>query len=409
MNRTFLIIGSIVLVILIGVGLYLRLAPSAQGTAGQGSGHDFFSAFFPFGNGGSKNNGGNPSQDQNAGAGAPQKVTERLRKITSVPTVGGWFVATATTTASTTPFSVWYVERSSGNVYETPIDTYAEMRLSNTTVTGMQELIPVNASSFIFRTLIGDDSISNSLATVATSSDSTLTDASLPPFNRISVSSNGSTMLTVTETASGSRVSVSKPDGTGGKTFFTSPIRSWVPLASNGSLFLETAPASGIPGYLYAIQNDGSLQKMVGDIPGLMALPSPSGRYVLYSAASGDSLSLGLIDVKTGASYQSPIATLATKCAWEYEDPPTVFCGVSRSVPNASLPDDWLLGNVSLDDSAWLIQPVTGTAHALGRLGDSAGEAIDVMDPAVSSDGHYALFTNKNDLTLWSLDLTRDQ
>jgi hypothetical protein len=75
----------------------------------------------------------------------------------------------------------------------------------------------------------------------------------------------------------------------------------------------------------------------------------------------------------------------------------------------ATLPDDWLLGRISFSDSVWIIRPIENTAHSLGYLQEIANTPIDVLNPTISVDGNFALFINKNDLSVWSLDLNRDQ
>ncbi len=404
MRRTLIISGlALLIVALLAAGYFFFVSQKTPGN-GDVLSKDFFSAFFPFGSRTPSNNNQTPGE---TGAETAQKVTARLRQVSNRPTAGAWFASPATTTSS----RIRFMERTTGHIFETPVDSYAETRLSNTTIPLIQDLVVINDSSLILRTLPDSQTISNAFAVLnATTSQQSLNTSPLKGFARVAVASSGLTLLTVTEVAGGSQIELAQPNGDKPRTILLSPIRSWVPLAGGTHFFIESAPSSGIPGFLYEIKADGSLIKVLGEIPGLLSMPSPTGRYVLYSSGAGNRAVLAMLDIQTGQNYLAPLQTLATKCAWVSEANPTVFCGISDSIDaTASLPDDWMLGKIRLNDSAWLIRPFEGTAHSLGNFQEIAGIPIDVTSVSISPDQRYAIFINKNDLTLWSLDLTRDE
>lgn len=401
MRRTLIIGGLVVLAILILFGLYLNYgAPNGKGATNGRS--DFFSALFPFGQIG--NTPG--AQNTNEPVRVPEKnVTERLRKVSDRPVAGSWFVSTV---ATTSPALIRFMERATGHIFETSVDSYTEVRISNTTIPNLQRILPISDTEFLMQSLSEDQEVQNFFGTLnPTASVQSVNTVPLPTFTRISASKGGAQALAVTEVASGSKVETMSPGGEKLVVIATSPIRSWVPFVAGGRFFIETAPSSGITGFLYEIKNK-KLSKIVGGVPGLMVLPSPSGRYILYSGNSRGQISLTLLDTKNGETFSSPLGALATKCAWVSEDVPTVFCGVSNITGGENLPDDWLIGNISLNDSGWVLRPIEGVARSLGSLEDIAKTPIDVFAPTVSSDKKYVLFQNKNDLSLWALDITRD-
>lgn len=404
-RRTLIIAGlGLLTVALFALG-YFFLVTQKTTSPGESGVRDFFSAFFPFGQGTTPTN---TTGGTNGGEQPAQKVTERFRQVSAEPTAGAWFVAGS----STTPLSIRFMERATGHVFETPVDSYQEIRLSNTTIPLTQELLSVTDTTFVLRSVPDTESVLNFFGVLnATSSMQSVHTSPLKSFERVQVAGDGLTLLTVNETAAGSEVEIMKPDGTGAKTILLSPIRSWVPLVAESRFFLASAPSSGASGFMYEIKTNGSLTKILGDIGGLVALPSPTGRFVLYSSAEGSLVTLAMLDTQTGENYLAPLRTLASKCVWISEDTPLVFCGVSDpiSAANTRLPDDWLLGKTAFNDSAWLIRPVENSAQSLGRLQEMAGGAFDMTNITVSSDGRYALFNNKNDLSLWSLDLTRTE
>ena len=404
MRRTLIISGlGLLAVALFAVGYFFVFQKTDSGAPTAPK--DFFSAFFPFGQGNRTSN--NPSNE--TGEEVAQKVTARLRQVSARPATGAWFTSLPGTT---TPLRIRFMERATGHIFETFVDSYAEARISNTTIPLMQELIAINDTNIILRTLSDTETVSNAFGVLnATSSQQSLNTSALKGFQRVAVAQNGLTMLTVTEIARGSQIELMQPDGTKSRTLVLSPIRSWVPLAGDSRFFIQSAPSSGASGFLYEIKSNGSLTKILSDIPGLLSVPSPGGRYILYSGSTGVKIFLGMLDTKTGQNYTLPLKTLATKCAWISEDAPRVFCAISDPVRagTAMLPDDWLLGKIAFNDSAWIIRPIENTAHSLGSLQEIAGTPIDVLGVKISFNQQYALFTNKNDLSVWSLDLNRDQ
>ncbi|MES2134735.1 MAG: hypothetical protein V4449_00640 [Patescibacteria group bacterium] len=405
MNRRLILIVVLFLFGIVLVSGYFFFTAQKTPNGGTPAPRDFFSAFFPFG-------AGTPATKTPEGSTeevSVQKVLTRLRQVSSRPTAGSWFASEASTT---TPSHIRFMERATGHIFETPVDSYTEVRLSNTTIPLIQDLIAITDSTLLLRTLPDTETIVNAFAVLnATSSQQSVYTLPLKGFKRSAVAKSGLTMLTVSETSGGSHIELMQPDGAKPRTVLLSPIRSWVPLAGGERFFIASAPSSGISGFLYEIKTNGTLTKIIGDVPGLLALPSPGGRYVLYSSGVGIRTTLGMVDTKTGQTYASPLGTLATKCAWISEEAPLVFCGVSDPLMAGSiaLPDDWLLGKIARNDSAWIIRPLESTAQSLGHLEEIAGTPVDLINPVISPDQKYVTFMNKNDLTLWSLDLTRDE
>jgi hypothetical protein len=322
-----------------------------------------------------------------------------LRQITDKPTVGGFPFLVGTTTT----VAIRFIERETGHVYETPADQPTITRISNTTIPRIQKVLWVDRDHFI-ATYLGDaEAMQNFYATLAPGkTEQSLIGSFLAPWERGVLDPTGKSLLTATESASGVTFTLSKSDGTGAKAVFASPLKSWVPLQSSKALYAATAPSSGILGYLYQVVN-GALTKVTGTIPGMMALPSPSGRYIALSSGQQNSITLSVWDTKTLKSYPSPLATLATKCVWVSEDPVALVCGVPATLPAGAYPNDWLLGGVSFADDIWGIEPESGTTVLLADPEKEADASIDLWQPAVA--GSYLTFINRRDLSFWSLKI----
>jgi len=378
------------LILIIGaVAAFVQVPPSGD-TGGAGTQTDFFSALFPF--------GGNavraPSVPATETGTNDSRPVPQLREVSAGPVAGATFSGEN---------DIRFIEKETGHVFETKLDSLAVSRLSNTTVQDIYESLWIKDDAFILRFLSPNEVITNALGALnGTSTDQTVTASALNGFTRIAITPNGKSALTVTEVAGGSRIElIDMTKKTVPRLLLSSPIKSWVPRTGGTGLFLQTAASGASRGFLYEIEGQ-TLKKVVGGQTGLLATVSPTGRYVLFSSKTGSAIRLSLLDRNKGVTYEVPVATLATKCAWFENNEPILFCGAPRNTVSPTL-DTWLMGAFSFEDSAWLIDPVEGIASFVLDLTDSSGNGIDLINPTTGKDGAYALFMNKNDESLWSL------
>ena len=68
--------------------------------------------------------------------------------------------------------------------------------------------------------------------------------------------------------------------------------------------------------------------------------------------------------------------------------------------PQGDYPDDWYQGLISFKDSIWQKNFSTGETNILINETNA-----DVINPFLTKDENYLIFTNKTDNTLWSLKL----
>ena len=391
MTQKNLIIGIGVLLVL-GVAGFIMFMTLRSADSSESGSADFFSTLFPF----ATSLPGSSSPDSSSGDGPNDLPVATLRQVTNAAVSGGHLTDEGT---------IVYMERETGHVFTTGLDTNETLRISNTTLPGIERMYWGAENRFVFQYLDDALGIQNFTGKISTSSENqSLSATALQSFERVLFTPDGESIVTVSETPSGSRVSLTELESNRSTTLYTSPIRSWIPLASEKSVYILSAPTSDQPGNLYRLEAGDSLVKVIGNIPGLLALPSPSGRYVLYSSGAGGTIDTAVYDTETKENYRLPLKTLASKCAFLPNNEPSVFCGVPAERPLAAYPDLWFLGVMAFNDRAWVMDPVTGTARGVSDLLVESG-GLDVYNPSVSADGAHALFMNKNDLSLWSLQL----
>lgn len=394
-NRSALIFGGIILVaiVLITVGVWFASLFSTQ-SGGGGAGSNLFSSLFPFGQGGTNPGRGTGNGTEDSG---PRGPAPTLREISRAPVSGAHFQTNG---------AVRFMERETGHVFETFPADLETIRISNTTIPEVQNTVWLGDSVFVLQYLDQNDRIRNYLTSLASSTpDQTLTGKFLSNFTDILQGSDEKNITGVVRSGSGIAVIATDTDEKVKKTLFASLLRSWIIHPTKKGLLVGTPPSIGI-GYLYRVNEDRSLETVIGGTRGLMVLPNASGELIAYSRIAAGATTLFILDTRTGFVSESPIATFAEKCAWTEGANPVLFCGVPASLSGASI-ENWLMGVATFSDSAWIINPKTGSAQIVRSLEKDAGRPIDIVNPAVSSDGAHALFINKNDLSLWSLSLTQ--
>ncbi len=403
MKQTF-ILGGVALALVLAVGAFVFFFSGTGEDAGQASGDErrggLFGSLFPFQSGGSQQVPSDGDGEGTLETPQPDGTVPQLRRVSDQPAAGGTYFANPDGS-----MSIRYIERASGHIFETLADRSTVKRVSNTTVPGIQEALWLSKNSLVLRYLNDDGEVETFLATLAsTTAEQTLQGKFLPSWDRATLDSSRTNILSVEEGASGSTLYVTKADGTGKRVVYTSPLRSWSPLQSDRDIFLQTAAASGVPGFLYRLSGQ-TLVKVLGDVAGLVAVVNPSGRYVLFSAGAEDTLATYLIDTSNNELYESPVATIASKCAFLGKDSPEAVCGVPATIPDGSYPNDWLLGRVSFSDDVWVVDAVAGAAQLVALPEEEARASLDVTYPTVSPDGTYFGFIDKNNLSFWSLRL----
>jgi len=310
---------------------------------------------------------------------ASNQPIPRLRKISNEPTAGAaiWNVGTTT-------FVRW-VEKGTGNVYQTSSASVNIERLTNTTIPKIVRAFWLpDGSGFLAQTIIAETEIIET-SFVALSRASIGANENLTPFTtrisklptgikEISVSGDGKKIFYYTLTTS-ANFYISNPDGTNEALVFTHPLTEWLPRywVSNTSVLLQTKEGVGAPARFYNLNTA----------------------------------------TKTLTRASSPLASvlqntfiLLDKCALPVGADSFVYCAVSDQTPAGTYPDDWYKGLVSTSDSLRQIDTEHDVYYHTANLTSISGEKIDVVDLDVATDQSHLIFRNKIDGFLWLLRIS---
>ncbi len=450
-KRNFILLIIVLVIAVIAVYGFLYFKNNNTGGEDTGTGINFLSQFNPFNSKPpTKPNTPGGTDIPNTEPGTNNTETEnsiaKLKKVSSISVAGfGLFmkerlkevpvpIPPATTvdgTPATPPaktntkptppptelaLAIRYVDRATGNIFQTFADKIEERKFSQTVIPKVYDAyFGKNAESVVMRHLktnertietflgtlpkekLGEDIESNEIK--GTFLNDNIKDISISPdatkmfylFNSVAASGE-SAIGTILNFADSKKIQI-----------FSSPFTEWLSLwATPKTITLTTKPAGVVAGYMYTIDVDKkNLVKMLGGINGLTTSTSPNGKLVLYA---NNNLSLSLYHTDTKISEAVEINTLPEKCVWN-KTSEFVYCAVPQDPTAGSYPDDWYKGEVTFSDQIWRINVQDGTANILADLSAAAGEDIDGIKLAVDSGENYLFFVNKKDSILWELAL----
>lgn len=337
--------------------------------------------------------------------GTPTVVSPRLVQISKGPVVPGVVVVNKKPVeASSTPESaVNYIERESGNVFSYLTNSKTITRTNNKTIPGIQSAVWLPSGSVAFvRYLSGTDfSTINTYALPASGSDGFFL-----PQNLADISVSSTSLLTLASGVNGSAASLEHTDGTGAVSAFTTPLSAVrASFAGKFQYLAYTKPSGLLSGDAFLVDNTGFFSRIAGPLNGLVALASPSGKWVLVSYTGGGAMQMELVNTATNETLPLPVATIADKCVWAADDS-SIYCGIPVSPStNATYPDDWYQGAVSFNDRIWKIQVDGRYAQLVLDFTTETKASLDAEALAIDSSNTTLVFLNKNDGSLWSYSL----
>ncbi len=427
MSRKGLIVIIVLVLILLGLlgGLYYYLQAKSAAPGSTSSGFTLGN-LFPFGKApltpttNTENNTSNQSNNVNSNPNGEvsNTVPPLLRRIAEFPIAGATIFdrVIGTSTKKETVSVIRYMERSTGNVYEASTSTLDLIRISNTTFPKVHEAIfDSTGENVIARTMPSDDDeiistyYGHLKKLTATSTEQMLETTLLSNSSDVVITSPIKNKIFSLGNEGGEKGVISKFDGSGKNTVFTSLLKEWLPTwPSEDNIVLSTKPSASVEGVAYLLNIPTKNTKKIGvSLAGLTVSVSPNLANILYSESDSKNHTIifGLMDKDGKAPTPLFLKTLPEKCVWSQKEKNMAFCAVPDSLPAATYPDDWYSGKISFADSIWKINVLNGEVRDIAPIREMVKTDIDAINLSLDSKEDYLLFTNKKDLSLWGLQL----
>jgi hypothetical protein len=309
-----------------------------------------------------------------------------------------------------------FVDRSSGNIYE--YDTLKKeesKRITNTTIAKIQSTSWSKDNDSIILKFVDDENNINFFSgKIGTSTDGEVGEIKgnlLLTKNTIDslINPAGDKVFELIKKIdrNGSYGTLSSINGENKKQIFDSPLFlfniDWI---NENIITFTTKPSYKDSGFLYFFDiKNNTFNKIIGSIKGLTTNTNKNIDLLAYSNSINNSLSFDIYDIKTRENKKINIKTLSDKCIWSDNNSKHIYCAVPKNIPSANYPDEWYQGIVSFNDDFWMIDTEEGTTKLIYENSTDSGLTLDTFDLKLSSDDKYLAFTNKNDLSLWLLEL----
>jgi len=394
----------VVALILLGIaGWYFFIPRSGTPSASQP-----LTNILPFGSG--EGSGSSPSSTVGTSAGTsplPGTPTSHLFKISDTPIAG------AVAFLKGGALTVRYIERATGHIYDIDPLTMAKQEIVNETVPKVYEAVwKQDGSAVVLRTLRSDgetiDSISYQLippSGTSTADFYTTKSAGLPAnVSEIAAGKNN-----IFYTLKGlPQVVRALFDGSKAATLINTAFNQWnLRAGGDASLFLTTKAAAGADGYAYILNaTTGALQKVLGPLSSLLALPNSDISRVLYAYTNGSRSILEARKLSTGSIYELHPFTFPEKCTWSIKHQDRIYCGVPADQPlPIEEPTPWIQGNTHYTDRIWKFDTDSDFSSIIAEPKKEFGINMDAEHLFLSPNEDYLFFQNKNDLSLWALKL----
>ena len=202
---------------------------------------------------------------------------------------------------------------------------------------------------------------------------------------------------------------ISTFDGKNVTRLFSTPmLQVNVEWPENNIISITTKGISSQNGYMYFVDTKtGVWKKIIGPVMGLSTKTSHDGKYVLYSGSSDQYVTTKIFSVASNADADAVIRTLADKCVWGNFNKNIVYCGVPDQPSSGSYPEDWYAGILSSSDRMWQVNATTGEIHLIASLIDKSDRVLNTFNLGLNDKDTFLFFMNKNDLSLWSLDISK--
>lgn len=351
-----------------------------------------------------------------------EQAITKLRLISNVPVAGASiYERRASSTVATSTETVYrYVERATGHVYEMLTTEREARRISNTTIPKIYKAqFLSNKNQIAFQFLDRGEGIDTYVAeikenkTETASEEKNILEGVFMKKNilHLLVSPDGRNLFNLVRNSDqnssnkllGSLSLSSNPNTE--KIIFSSYMAEWIPeWVSNDIIAFNNNASHDSAGYLYFFNiKTRAFDKVLGPINGLVSKVSPDAKKVLYSFNNNSQTELRYFDYVKNTSFVVPNATIAEKCTWG-SDSQKIYCAIPNNIYGRIFPDTWYMGEASFNDSLVVINVVDQTVKTLLNSSDQS-TLFDMIDLKLSPKDDYAIFTNKKDLKLWSLEI----
>lgn len=311
-----------------------------------------------------------------------------------------------------------FIDRSTGHILETGLESVHPVVVSNVTIPRVEKAEWVgnnilfqylNDSGTSVRSFFGTltkNADPNGLADTVTGFfiDDGSSGAALRP--------DGGAVFSLLRTKDGSSGVITDNTTRGRSVIFSSPLGELlVEWPTMDTIAITTKPDRAGTGILFFVDPHSGRTTQKLDGMNLSTKVDTAGTKVLYTEMKSPNdpsdrrLTMGVIGLTSPMQRTMQLTTLPEKCVWSAFQNTIVYCFVPRTLLTSDDQVAWYRGELSLSDNLWKIDTATGEVALLSLPIIDARTDIDGVEPMLSTDEKYMLFRNKKDGLLFGYRL----
>lgn len=385
----FIIAGTVLVFILLGVWVYILIFGAPEGGT---------FADFNFGNTTDETVVFNDTdQEPEETAIVNVQDTQRLKQLTTRPVIGYQHVQKD---ASSTPY-MYYAESGTGHVYTINLESGKETRISSKTVPLSRKAAITPDGAFVMVQSHSGPGRQTVVTSIGTGTQSSITlNENIVDF----AATDNDTFLYSVKTGNSVVAKHYYPISDSSETLFTVPFREatiiWGDTASDVH-YAYPHPTGQLEGFAYKFQG-GVMSRTPIDGYGLSTYGNES--FIIYSKqVEAEYTSFGY-NQNTNQTASMPFTVLPEKCVTSSFADNYFICAAADTEFGINSPDDWYKGAVSYNDNVWQINAERGNATLILNPQQEVGRELDMLHLKMLGAESFIYFVNKTDQTLWMFD-----
>lgn len=309
---------------------------------------------------------------------------------------------------------LFFVEKSTGNVYKKDFSTNRIIRVTNTTIPAVQEALFLRGGQVVVIQTYNKDTrkmevlVADVPRTVSEDSPASLGSPVLLQDNIFSFASSydGTSLYYLVPNQKGSTLYRYTKEK--GSVFVESlPLKDITLSITNKDVYVVSRPSAYVTGFVF---KTSPFVVVYGGKTGFSLNPAPTNSVSLVSMWSKTGLFSYVHGLSDGRDTPLKDSFLAEKCSWS-QNSIYLFCAGDPNlfIGGGELPEAWYKGDVSFRDVLYVVRKegTSFTSTDLFGLSDDANEDIDLTKPSFDDTSSYFSFINKKDGALWLLDAPR--
>jgi peptidoglycan hydrolase-like protein with peptidoglycan-binding domain len=189
------------------------------------------------------------------------------------------------------------------------------------------------------------------------------------------------------------------------KTLLNLPFVDWNIVDTATGIYWTTRASATFAGSVFVSNyTNNAFIPVLTELPGLSVLPNHSGNTLLYSTTENNTPTLWLYTIKTKSKIQISLNTFSEKCVWNKSDT-VIYCLVPTELTEAQYPDDWYKRGLSLTDTLYSIDPISGSTQKLDTNDEFGIQKMDIIRPNITDDNAFLFFQDWNSHYIWGYKL----